>query len=80
MSDNHAAPRVRITGWRPGLEKISMTQALREHLGLGMAEAKGCTDRVLDGKELVLHAPDRETAVALAAALEQLGANAVAEA
>ena len=73
--------QVRITGWRYGLQKVSMTTTIREALGLGLAEAKQVTDRVLDGKTAVLIAPDRETAVALADALWALGADAeVAEA
>jgi hypothetical protein len=32
-------PRVHVTGWRYGMEKISTTKVLRDHLGLGLAEA-----------------------------------------
>ncbi len=40
---------VRIMGWRTDCQKVSMTQVIRELGGLGLREAKSCTDRVLDG-------------------------------
>ncbi len=67
--------QVRITGWRYGLKKVSMTTTIRDALGLGLAEAKQCTNRVLDGEVVVLDLPDREAAIALADALHELGAD-----
>jgi hypothetical protein len=68
--------RVRITGWRPGLRKISMTHALRTHAKLGLAAAKAVTDEVLGGAVVEVHLPSSEAAAALAAELEVLGAQA----
>ena len=73
-------PRVHVTGWRYGMQKVSTTRVLREHLGLGLAEAKGITDAILDGKELWLDVESSAAAEALAAALQALGVDATAEA
>lgn len=68
--------QVRITGWRHALKKVSMTETIREAIGLGLAEAKGCTDRVLDGEVVALDPPDWKTALSLVHALRELGADA----
>jgi ribosomal protein L7/L12 len=72
-------PRVHVTGWRRGMEKLSTIQLLRAHLGLGMAEAKGLVDAILEGRELRLEAATDGTAEELAAALRELGVEATAE-
>lgn len=66
--------RVRITGWRAGLRKIGMTDALRRHAGLGLAAAKAVTDGVLEGRPADVDVPSAGAAVALVAELEALGA------
>ncbi len=63
-----------ITGWREGLRKISMTQSLQAHAGLGVAAAKVVTDRVLDGQTVAVTLLDAATAAALARELDALGA------
>lgn len=73
-------PRVHVTGWRRGMQKVSTTQVLREHLGLGLSEAKGLTDAILDGRELRLDVESAAGAEALAAALRALGVDATADA
>lgn len=65
---------VRITGWRPGLEKVSMTHSIRRASGLNLAESKSCTDRVLDGETVEINVRDSEAAPMLAAKLNALGA------
>lgn len=54
-----AHPKLRITGWRPALLKVSHTLFLREHFGLSLSEARKVTDQVLDGEpvELSLQQP-----------------------
>jgi ribosomal protein L7/L12 len=68
--------QILITGWRPGLAKVSMTEALREHADLGLADAKAITDRVLDGQTATVKVASDEAAAALINRLEQLGATA----
>jgi ribosomal protein L7/L12 len=72
-------PCVHVTGWRYGMQKVSTTQVLRARLGLGLAEGKGITDAILDGKELWLEV-ESAAAEELAAALHALGVDATAEA
>ena len=67
-------PKLNITGWRKGLLKISMSHVLREHLSLGLREAKECVDDVLDGKVVSFSLDDLAKAEALAKALEEIGA------
>jgi ribosomal protein L7/L12 len=77
MNNSYTAmTTVTIKGWRVGLRKVSMTQALRTHCGLGLADAKSVTDRVLIGEVVEIQAPDSETAHQLVAELTELGADA----
>ena len=71
--------RVRIKGWRPGLEKIAMTRALQSAADLGLAAAKACTDRVLAGVVVEVPVRDEEAARALTQELQRLGAVAEAD-
>ena len=66
--------QVRITGWRPGLNKVGLTKALQSELGWGLAAAKNATDDVLAGKPVSFEVADDGTAERLAATLSNLGA------
>ena len=63
-----------ITGSRPGLRKISMTRAIQNRAGLGLAAAKRVTDDVLDGGTVTVALTDIASARTLAHELEALGA------
>lgn len=65
---------VRITGWRPGLKAVSMTEAIRRSSALGLAAAKSCTDRVLDGHVVDVCTLDEQAGSELASTLLALGA------
>jgi ribosomal protein L7/L12 len=67
-------PLLRITGWKPGLRKVSMTKVLRRSAGLDLAAAKRLTDRVLDGEVVELRFRDGDAARKCAVELEALGA------
>jgi ribosomal protein L7/L12 len=66
--------QVRITGWRPGLNKVALTKALQAKLGWGLAAAKHATDDVLEGKAVSFDVGDEVTAPRIAATLRDLGA------
>ena len=66
-------PKLKITGWRYGLQKITMTKTLQAKLSLGLREAKQCTDNVLDGKIVSFEIDDLAAAKELADALENIG-------
>jgi len=70
------ATAVRISGWRPGLRKVSITQAIMRESGLGLRESKSCADRVLEGECVVVPVSDAHRARGLARELESLGAKA----
>jgi hypothetical protein len=46
-----------LEGWKPGMLKISLTKAIRAATGMGLAEAKDCTDSVLAEKSVTLAFP-----------------------
>jgi hypothetical protein len=65
--------KLKIIGWRYGLQKITMTKLLRFHLDLDLAKAKHITDDVLDGKHFEYEFDDIEKAKVLAAELNEIG-------
>jgi len=65
---------VRISAWRPGLEKVSMTLVVRRLAQLGLRDAKSVTDRVLDGEVVDVYVGDPRIAQELAQELQALGA------
>ena len=67
-------PKVNIIGWRPGLQKISMTHVLQERLGLGLKDAKGAVDAVLAGESIAFTLEDSTDAASLVQALVHIGA------
>lgn len=70
------SPTVRVSGWRKGLQKISMTKAIQRSALLGLADAKSCTDRVLGGETVDVNVADASAARELAQELQTLGADA----
>jgi ribosomal protein L7/L12 len=69
---NSSQTEVELTGWQRGALKVSATKAIREHTGLGLADAKGAVDICLDGQTTILKARDAAAARALVAQLNDL--------
>ena len=67
-------PRVIITGWKPGLEKISLTKLLQAEAGLSLKAAKESVDRCLAGERVSIPMPSGEAAERLAQQASDLGA------
>ncbi len=44
-----------ISGWNIGFRKVEFTKMLQSELGLGLSEAKGTTDKVLEKELVELH-------------------------
>lgn len=65
---------IRISGWRPGFQKVSHTQLLQRALQMSLAEAKATTDRVLSCEPVELRLPSREDGSRLVQQLRELGA------
>ena len=65
---------VRLTGWQPGMQKISLTRLLESRLALSRSVAKGAVDDVLEGHEASLPVPDGVNADSLVTEIRELGA------
>jgi hypothetical protein len=63
-----------VVGWKPGLQKVSFNDLLRETTGMGLREAKAVVVRILNGDEVELRALDDERGVLLARRAAELGA------
>jgi ribosomal protein L7/L12 len=62
-----------LEGWKPGMLKISLTKAIRAATGKNLAEAKDCTDSLLDGKAVTLAFPSAADADRFCCDVETLG-------
>jgi hypothetical protein len=47
-------PTLILTGWKPGLRKVSLTELLQRRVNVSLVQAKGCVDRLLDGKSIAI--------------------------
>jgi ribosomal protein L7/L12 len=65
--------RVRVVGWREGMQKIPVTHLLRSALGYGLAKAKQCTDDILAGKPVGFDGLAEDAAHELCRRLDELG-------
>ena len=74
-----AMTKVRRTGWREGMRKISLTKFLQAELGLSLAASKQVVDDVLEGRLVLLDIPLEKDANALAHAIRELGASCTIE-
>ena len=66
-------PLIRITGWDPGLKKVSLTQLLRAYTDMSLSEAKAATDRILDGADFEFLVRTSADAIRVSAELRALG-------
>ncbi len=46
--------RLELVGWRPGLQTVSLTQALRDHGSMSLWQAKKEVERLLVGETVVV--------------------------
>ena len=67
-------PKVLFTGWRYGLEKISLTKLFQNRANLSLKEAKSRTDALLDGKTFVIEIESIEQAEELIKEATAIGA------
>ena len=63
-----------LSGWKPGLPKISLTKAIQKATGMDLPNAKRCTDDVLARKPVVLTFSTPEKADEFQGEAEKLGA------
>ena len=63
-----------MTGWRRGLKKVSLTETIMR-TGLGLMDAKSCTDRILAGEVIDVHV-ERDQSEDVLSTLHELGVDA----
>jgi hypothetical protein len=72
-------PHVRVTGRRAAFDPARATEAFRDHLGVGRAEAKSLTDAILvDDHPLTIGVATVDAAHELSVALCEAGVDAEA--
>lgn len=70
-------PKVIITGWRYGFQKIKFAKLQVDSLGMGLKTSRANVTAILDDKEVQLDIPDIEVAKKFALEADWLGANCV---
>jgi ribosomal protein L7/L12 len=63
-----------ISGWKYGLQTISLIRVVRTNSGMGLLEAKQAVEGLLDGKEICLSGLSEDRALALRQEIEALNA------
>lgn len=66
--------RMVFDGWEDGFSKMSSTKLFQEYFGLGLKQAKGKTDDLLDGKSFGLSVEYLEDPRSALNAFLQIGA------
>ncbi|MGD9589008.1 MAG: hypothetical protein AB7Q37_01920 [Pyrinomonadaceae bacterium] len=61
----HLGKTLRLSGFNHGARKIEATKALREHLGIGLGDAKRIVDDCIDGGTIEVTAMSEEDVAAL---------------
>ena len=70
-------PKVIITGWRYGLQKISLTKLQVDSLGMGLKESKKNVTTILDGQQVEFDIPVLKVAKKFMLEADWLGANCI---
>jgi len=65
--------RVTLNGWKPGLRKVALTKLIEGMTALDLVDAKGCTDKLLEGKKVVIVFDSIEDADAFRQEASELG-------
>lgn len=67
-------PKLKITGWETGRNKVAMMELLQETLGMNKEESEQLADAIHQGKGFKLVFEDMEEANDLAEKLTEVGA------
>ncbi len=75
FGDPHAEPSssVELCGWREGANKVMATKEIKEHVQLGLKDAKGAVEACLEGQKPIVQCADPESAEMLAHKLSVVG-------
>jgi hypothetical protein len=66
--------RVVLTGWRPGLQKISLSLLVRESAGYDLAAAKSVVEQLMEKPPVTVPLASREAAAEFLRQATNLGA------
>lgn len=66
--------KVLFKGWNYGLQKISLTKLFQQKAGLGLKEAKGKTDSLIEGETFIIETESFEQAEELVKEATAIGA------
>jgi hypothetical protein len=69
--------KVILTGWREGLDKVSLTKLQMEMLGKSLKESKLNVDILLDDKEVLVEISNLDLANDFLKEAEKIGANCI---
>ena len=72
-------PIVRVSGWEPGMRKISLTKLVQTSSGKDLTEAKAMVDALLAGQPFEVSFDNEEAARFFADQVKELGAEATTE-
>ena len=64
---------IRLTGWRKGLEKVSLSYLQMNTLGVGLKEAKENVDALLRDEPVLLQVENAEVALAFHTQATRIG-------
>ena len=67
---------VRVSGWKPGMRKISLTKLVQTGGGKDLAQAKAMVDGLLEGNPFEVSFDNEEAARSFADQAKDLGAEA----
>jgi hypothetical protein len=65
--------QVRLSGWKPGLEKVRLNHLLREQAGLSLSAAHAVVNRLLNGESVAIDLSDSVAAQTFAESANALG-------
>jgi len=68
--------RIRITGWKVGLNTVHAIKEIRAQSGCALGEALATVNNVLNNEEAIVDVPDQEAAIHLVDSLAALGMTA----
>lgn len=72
-------PIVRVSGWEPGMRKISLTKLVQEGSGQSLAQAKAMVDQLLEGQPFEVGFDNEGAARSFADHATKLGAKITIE-
>ncbi|WP_430967047.1 hypothetical protein [Spongiimicrobium sp. 2-473A-2-J] len=65
--------KVKLTGWKEGMQKVSLTKLQITYFQMSLKEAKTNVDKLLDGEDICLQVESKEKAQSFLKEVEQIG-------